>query len=128
MLNKVILIGRLGGDPELRYTPNGVAVCNFSLAVERNFTNQDGEKEVDWINIVVWRKQAENCSNYITKGSLIAVEGRLQIRSYETNEGQKRRVSEVVASDIRFLEYNDNAPGNQSRDGKMDEDDIDVPF
>jgi len=125
VLNKVILIGRLGKDPELRYTPNGVAVCNFSLAVERSFKNQNGEREVDWIDIVVWRKQAENCANYLGKGRLVAVEGRLQIRSYETNEGQKRRVAEVVANNVRFLEYSDDAPGNKK---EAAEDDIDVPF
>ena len=126
MLNKVILIGRLGKDPELRYTPNGVAVCNFSLAVERSFKNQNGEREVDWIDIVVWRKQAENCANYLAKGSQVAVEGRLQVRSYETDEGQRRRVAEVVANNIQFLDYNDKAPGNNSE--PQSKEDIDVPF
>jgi single-strand DNA-binding protein len=132
-MNKVILIGRLGQDPELRYTPNGVAVCNFSLAVERSFTNQEGEREVDWIDIVVWRKQAENCANHLGKGRLVAVEGRLQIRSYETNEGQKRRVSEVVANNVRFLDWPDdnkkrNNNNNNSSNNGAGEDDIDVPF
>ncbi|SDC85219.1 single stranded DNA-binding protein (ssb), partial [Candidatus Frackibacter sp. WG11] len=71
-MNKVILIGRLGQDPELRYTPNGVAVCNFSIAVQRPFTNQQGERDVDWVDIVVWRKQAENCANYLAKGRQVA--------------------------------------------------------
>jgi len=125
-MNKVILIGRLGKDPELKYTQNGVAVCNFSIAVERSFTNQQGEREVDWIDIVVWRKQAENCANYLAKGSQVAVEGRLQVRSYETDEGQRRRVAEVVANNIQFLDYNDKAPGNNSE--PQSKEDIDVPF
>jgi len=125
-INKIILIGRLGDDPELRYTQNGVGVCNFSIAVERNFTNQQGEREVDWIDIVVWRKQAENCANYLAKGSQVAVEGRLQVRSYETDEGQRRRVAEVVANNIQFLDYNDKAPGNNSE--PQSKEDIDVPF
>ena len=89
MLNKIILIGRLTQDPELRYTPNGNAVANFSLAVERSYTNRQGERDVDFIDIVVWRKQAETCANHLGKGRLVAVEGRLQIRSYETDEGQR---------------------------------------
>jgi single-strand DNA-binding protein len=120
-------------DPELRYTPNGVAVANFSLAVERPFSNKDGEKDVDFIDIVVWRKQAENCANHLGKGRLVAVEGRLQIRSYETNEGQKRRVSEVVANNVRFLDWPDdnkkrNNNNNNSSNNGAGEDDIDVPF
>lgn len=114
MLNKIVLIGRLTRDPELRYTPNGTAVCNFSLAIERNFTNQNGERDVDFVDIVVWRKQAENCANYLGKGRLVAVEGRLQIRSYENKDGQKRRVAEVVANDVRFLEWPDKDDDNSS--------------
>ncbi|HEX3011880.1 MAG TPA: single-stranded DNA-binding protein [Syntrophomonadaceae bacterium] len=100
MLNRVILIGRLTRDPELRYTPSGAAVCNFTLAVNRKF-NKD---ETDFIDIVVWQKLAENCANYLGKGRLAAVEGRLQIRTYETQDGQKRKVAEVVADDVRFLD------------------------
>jgi single-strand DNA-binding protein len=104
MLNRIILIGRLAQDPELRYTPTeGVAVATFSLAVERPFANQKGEKEVDFIRIVVWRKQAENCANYLSKGRLVAVEGRLQLRSYEDRDGIKRTIAEVVASNVTFL-------------------------
>lgn len=103
-MNHIVLIGRLTRDPELRYTPNGVAVANFDLAVDRPTTNQQGERETDFIRIVVWQKQAENCANYLKKGRLVAVEGRLQIRSYETQDGQKRRVAEVVASHVQFLE------------------------
>ena len=104
MLNRIILIGRLTRDPELRYTPNGKAVAGFSLAVDRGRTNAQGEKETDFIDIVVWDKQAETCANYLGKGRLVAVEGRLQIRSYETQDGQKRKAAEVVAQNVRFLD------------------------
>ena len=100
MLNRIILIGRLTRDPELKYTPQGTAVATFTLAVNRKF-NKD---ETDFIDIVVWRGQAENVAQFLNKGRLAAVEGRLQIRSYETQDGQKRRVAEVVADDVRFLE------------------------
>lgn len=104
MLNRVILIGRLTRDPELRYTPSGIAVAQFTLAVDRPFTNQQGNREADFINIVVWRKQAENCANYLRKGRLVAVEGRIQTRNYENNEGRRVYVTEVVADNVRFLE------------------------
>ncbi|MDI3299642.1 MAG: single-stranded DNA-binding protein [Bacillota bacterium] len=104
MLNVVVLVGRLVRDPELRYTPSGVAVCNFSLAVDRPFTNQQGERETDFIDVVTWRHLAETVANHLTKGRLVAVHGRLQIRSYETQDGQKRRVAEVVADTVRFLD------------------------
>lgn len=100
MLNRVILIGRLTRDPELRYTPNGTAVATFTLAINRKF-NKD---ETDFIDVVTWRGLAENCANYLGKGRLAAVEGRLQVRTYETKEGQKRKVMEVVADDVRFLD------------------------
>ncbi|NLW56117.1 MAG: single-stranded DNA-binding protein [Firmicutes bacterium] len=103
-MNHVILIGRLTRDPELRYTPNGVAVANFTLAVDRPFTNQAGEREADFIPIVVWQKLAETCANHLHKGRLVAVDGRLQIRSYETQDGQRRRVAEVVAGSVQFLD------------------------
>ncbi len=99
MLNKVILIGRLTRDIELNYTPQGTAVAKFTLAVQRKF-NKD---ETDFINIVVWRGLAENCANYLGKGRLAAVEGRLQVRNYEDKDGQKRWITEVVADDVRFL-------------------------
>ncbi len=105
MLNRVVLIGRLTRDPELRYTPNaGAAVSNFTLAVDRPFTNQQGERETDFVNIVVWRKQAENCAQYLKKGLMAAVEGRLQIRSYDDSQGVRRKAVEVVADNVRFLE------------------------
>ncbi|EIT86111.1 single-strand DNA-binding protein [Fictibacillus macauensis ZFHKF-1] len=112
MLNRVILVGRLTKDPELRYTPNGVAVANFTLAVNRAFTNQQGEREADFINCVVWRKPAENVANFLKKGSLAGVDGRVQTRSYDNNQGQRVYVTEVMAESVQFLEpKNANAGG-----------------
>ncbi|HHV92991.1 MAG TPA: single-stranded DNA-binding protein [Firmicutes bacterium] len=105
MLNRVILIGRLTADPELRYTQNGTAVTNFRLAVERPYTSQSGQREVDFIPVVVWDKQAETCANYLSKGRLVAVDGRLQVRSYDAQDGSRRWVTEVVAQDVRFLDW-----------------------
>lgn len=102
MMNKIFLIGRLTKDPELKYTPKGVAVTSFTLAVKRHVSGNK-EKETDFINIVVWNKAAENCAKYISKGRLVAVEGRLQIRSYEGNDGKKRWVTEVIADNVEFL-------------------------
>ncbi|HEY8394123.1 MAG TPA: single-stranded DNA-binding protein [Thermaerobacter sp.] len=104
MLNCIVLIGRLVRDPELRYTPSGVAVGGFTLAVDRPFTNQQGEREADFIDIVVWRRLAETCANHLSKGRLVAVRGRLQVRTYETQDGQRRRVAEVVADEVKFLD------------------------
>ena len=100
-MNKIFLIGRLTKDPELRYTPSGAAVCSFTLAVDRRFTNQSGEREADFINIVVWNKAAENCAKYLSKGRQAAVEGRLQIRSFDGNDGQRKWVTEVIADKAR---------------------------
>ncbi|HHY70881.1 MAG TPA: single-stranded DNA-binding protein, partial [Thermoanaerobacterales bacterium] len=97
MLNRIILIGRLTRDPEQRFTPaNGVPVTNFTIAVDRPFVNQKGEREADFIRIVTWRKLAETCANHLSKGRLVAVDGRLQIRSYEGQDGQRRYMTEVV--------------------------------
>ncbi|TWI59611.1 single-stranded DNA-binding protein [Halalkalibacter nanhaiisediminis] len=104
MLNRVVLVGRLTRDPELRYTPNGVAVANFTLAVNRTFSNKQGEREADFINCVVWQKPAENVANYLKKGSLAGVDGRIQTRSYDNNEGRRVFVTEVVAESVQFLE------------------------
>ncbi|MCM3731988.1 single-stranded DNA-binding protein [Fictibacillus nanhaiensis] len=118
MLNRVVLVGRLTKDPELKYTPNGVAVANFTLAVNRPFSNQQGEREADFINCVVWRKPAENVANYLKKGSLAGVDGRLQTRSYENNQGQRVYVTEVMAESVQFLEpKNANAGGQQYQGG-----------
>ncbi|MFQ6067369.1 MAG: single-stranded DNA-binding protein [bacterium] len=103
-LNRVILIGNLTRDPELRYTPDGTPVASFTIAVNRPFTTREGEREADFIPIVVWRKRAETCSEYLAKGSQVAVDGRLQIRSYEDKDGIKRRVAEVVAWRVEFLQ------------------------
>lgn len=111
MLNRIILIGRLTADPELRYTASGTAVASFSLAVDRQRANQQGERETDFINIVVWQKLGELCAQYLKKGRMAAVEGRLQIRSYDNKEGQRVRVAEVVADNVRFLDRGDNSGG-----------------
>jgi len=103
-MNKVVLIGRLTRDPELRYTPSNVPTASFSLAVNRPFQNQNGVREADFINIVVWRKPAETAKKYLTKGSLIAVEGRIQTRNYDGQDGKKVYVTEVVADNFEFLE------------------------
>ncbi|WAH36989.1 single-stranded DNA-binding protein [Alicyclobacillus dauci] len=115
MLNRVILIGRLTQDPELRYTNSGTPVASFTLAVDRQMrSGQNGERQTDFINIVVWQKQAEIVSQYLQKGRLAAVDGRLQIRTYENREGQKVRVAEVVAESVRFL---DRGPDQQQQSG-----------
>lgn len=113
-MNHIVLIGRTTREVELRYTPNGIAVANFDLAVDRPTTNANGERETDFIRIVAWQKTAENCANYLKKGRLVAVEGRLQIRAYETKEGEKRRVAEVVANFVQFLEKA-NQEGGQAQ-------------
>lgn len=104
MINRVVLVGRLTRDPEMKYTQSGIAVTRFTLACDRPFTGQDGKREADFIDCVVWRKQAENVAQYLKKGSLAGVEGRLQISSYEDKEGQRRYRAEVVADSVRFLE------------------------
>ena len=102
-LNNVVLIGNLTRDPELRYTPSGLPVATLRLAVNRNFTNQQGEIETDYFNVIVWRNQAEKCAEYLAKGRQVAVTGRLQSRSWEGNDGQKRSTVEVVADRVVFL-------------------------
>lgn len=113
MLNRVILIGRLTRDPELRYTPAGVAVTQFTLAIDRPFSNQQNQqREADFLNIVTWRQLAETCANYLRKGRLTAVEGRIQVRNYENNEGKRVYVTEIIADNVRFLESS-NSGGNR---------------
>ncbi len=133
MLNKVILIGRLTRDPEVRYTQSGKAVTTFDLAVDRSVANAQGQRETDFIPIVTWGKLAETCGNYLNKGRLVAVDGRLQIRSYETQDGQKRRVAEVVADGVRFLDRGKepaNAAGAGAGAGATGDvfPDDDIPF
>jgi single-strand DNA-binding protein len=122
MLNQVVLVGRLTRDPELKIPSSGDAVANFTLACDRPFTNQQGEREADFINIVTWRKLAENCANYLQKGSLAAVTGRLQIRSYDDSEGVKRKVAEVVADNVRFLD------SKKKGESEVEIDPDDAPF
>lgn len=104
MINNVVLVGRLTRNVDLRYTSNGTAYASFTLAVERNFKNQNGEKETDFINCAMWRKAAENFANFTHKGSLVGVEGRIQTRNYENQQGQKVYVTEVLAENFSLLE------------------------
>lgn len=104
MMNRVVIVGRLTKDPELKYTPNGVAVATFTLAVNRTFTNQQGNREADFINCVVWRKPAENVANFLKKGSLAGVDGKIQTRSYEGQDGKRVYITEVIAESVQFLE------------------------
>ena len=106
MINNVCLVGRMAGDAELRYTPNNQAVAMFRLAVNRPFKNQNGEREADFINCVIWRQQAENLANWAKKGALIGITGRIQTRSYDNQQGQRVYVTEVVADNFRLLEFN----------------------
>jgi single-strand DNA-binding protein len=140
-MNTVNLIGRLTKDCELRYTPNGKAVAQFTLAVNRTFKNQNGDYEADFFRVVVWNKAAENAAEYLGKGSQCGVTGRLQSRSYENNQGQRVYVTEVVADNVQFLDTrNDNSNRNAQRSaqnsstnddpfsGVPDIDDSDLPF
>lgn len=104
MINRVVLVGRLTKDPELHYTPNGIASTRFTVAVNRAFSNQQGEREADFIQCVAWRKQAENLANFMRKGSLIGVEGRIQTGSYEGKDGKRVYTTDVVADSVQFLE------------------------
>ena len=125
MLNRIILIGRLTADPQLRYTKNGNAVTNFTLAVNKSFVGQDGEPGADFIDVVVWRKLAETCANHLHKGRLVAVEGRLEIRSYDDQQGIRRKAAEVVADNVRFLDRGKE----QTSSSDTDEPDFDqIPF
>ena len=123
MMNRVVLVGRLTADPELRYTQGGVAVANFTLAVDRPFRSQSGDRETDFIKVVVWRKQAENCGNYLNKGAMAGIDGRLQIRSYEDRDGQRRWVAEVVGDNVQFLSQRGTG---SVKPPKSDGDDIDL--
>ena len=131
-LNKVFLIGNLTRAPELRYTPSGAAVADMRLAVSRRYTTQSGEKREDtcFLNVVVWGKSAENCSQYLDKGSPILVEGRLQTRDWETKDGQKRNVVEVVAERVQFMgrPKTAGAPASSEAVEVASEGDDEVPF
>ncbi len=142
MINNVVLVGRLTKDPDLRYTANGTGVATFTLAVNRNFTNQDGNREADFINCVVWRKSAETLANYAHKGTLLGVTGRIQTRSYENQQGQRIYVTEVVAENFQLLESrntneqrqknpshsNDNFQDGQSKNAMPDSNRDSDPF
>ena len=116
-MNKIILIGRLTKDPELRYTQSGTAVASFTLAVDRRFSNQNGERETDFINCVAWNKSAEFVANYFHKGKQMALEGRLQVRSYDGNDGQRRWVTEVVAEQVEFVGSKNDNNSNKNNSG-----------
>ena len=135
MLNRVVLIGRLTKDPELRYSPSGVAVTNFTLAIDRKFKNAHGEKETDFIPCVAFKQLAEICANYLAKGKMASVDGRMQIRTYNDKDGQKRWITEVIAEDVHFLSPKDgggNISGTQNsaanRFGHEVNLDDDIPF
>ena len=123
MINKSILIGRLTRDPEIKYSSNSTPVAAFTLAVDRSFKNANGEKEVDFIPIVAWRKTAELCGQYLFKGSQAAIVGRIQTRSYDASDGTKRYITEVVADEVQFLNTKTDAakPANDCGLPDMDE-------
>ena len=130
MLNKVVLIGRLTKDPELRYTTSGVPVTRFTLAVNRNFKNQYGEYDADFIPITVWRGQAENCAKYLAKGRLVAISGRIQTGSYD-KDGQRVYTTDVVADEVTFLEWgekHEQTTGTQGFEDVPPEYDEPLPF
>lgn len=137
MINNVVMIGRLTRDVELRYTTTNVAVATFTLAVNRNFKNADGEREADFINCIMWRQQAENLANWTKKGMLVGITGRIQTRSYENQQGQRVYVTDVVAESFQVLEKRNNAANKSSLDNQMppnfsgqpmDISDDDLPF
>jgi single-strand DNA-binding protein len=142
-MNKVVLIGRLTRDPELRYTQGGDAVATFTLAVNRNFKNKDGKYDADFINIVVWRKQAENIANYLSKGRQAAVSGRIQTRTYKDKDDKTVYVTEVIANEVQFLDSKNSSNKVGTISNNLDEsegtpttdkdffpieDDYDIPF
>ena len=114
-MNKVMLIGNLAKDPELITTNNGVALCKFTLAVQRRFTGNDGEREADFLPIIVWRGQAENCYKYLKKGSKAAISGSVQTRSYEATDGSRRYMTEIIADEVEFL----SSKNDGTNDGGM---------
>ena len=141
MINRVVLVGRLTKDPDLRFTLSGVAVATFTLAVNRPFTNQSGERDADFIQVIVWRKAAEAVANYLRKGNLAGVDGRIQTRSYEAQDGRRVYVTEVVAESVQFLESKNKSQEESRRqqptaqnenpfvnDGTVGISDEDLPF
>lgn len=116
-MNKAFIIGNLTRDPELRTTPNGVSVCSFTVAVQRRYKDQNGERQADFIPVIVWRGLAENCAKYLAKGRKVSVVGEIQTRNYEAQDGSKRYVTEIVASDVEFLSPNPSGQGGGSFGG-----------
>lgn len=133
-MNKVFLIGNLTRDPELTETPSGIAVCRFSIAVSRNYTNEDGERQTDFFNCTAWRGLGETIAKYTKKGKKVAVVGSVQLRNYEDNEGIKRTAVDIIAQDIEFLSPKDNEADEPKPTGKKKptlqpmDDDSDIPF
>ena len=124
-MNRVFLIGNLTRDPELATTNSGVSVCRFALAVSRNFSNADGERETDFLNIIVWRGQAENCHKYLKKGSKCAISGSIQVRNYDAQDGTKRYVTEIVADNVEFLNSkNPQGEGQEKFEDKKEVSDL----
>lgn len=119
MINNVTLVGRLTRDPELRYTPSNIAITTFNLAVNRNFKNQAGDREADFINCMIWRQQAENFANWVKKGALVGITGRIQTRSYDNQQGQRVYVTEVVAESFQTLEKKGNTANHSSMENQM---------
>ena len=117
MINNVVLVGRMVKDADLGYTPQGQAVATFSLAVNRNFKSQNGERETDFISCVIWRKQAENLANWAKKGTLVAIQGRIQTRNYENGQGQRVYVTEVVAESFQVLERRNAQMNRENKNG-----------
>lgn len=132
MLNKIFIMGRLTRDPETRRTPTGTAVTSFSLAVDRDFKGQNGEKETDFIDVVAWRNTAEFVAKYFAKGRMAVVEGRLQIRDWKDKDGNNRRSAEVIADNVYFGDSKkdgaDNTGAPAQNFAEIDEEDGDLPF
>ena len=126
-MNKVILIGRLTRDPELRHTPNGAATCTITVAVDR-VPDQNGQRTADFISVVTWNKQAENIAKYLTKGRLVAVDGRIQTRNYENKEGNRVYVTEVLASSVQFLESKNSIANQNSNYQPVSNEVVDNPM
>ena len=114
-MNKCIFVGNLTRDPELQTTANGVSVCRFSIAVNRTYTNANGEREADFVNIVAWRGLADNCAKYLAKGRKVCVVGQLQTRSYDDKDGNRRYVTEIVAEDVEFISGGNSGEGSGTR-------------
>ena len=123
-MNKVVIIGNLTKDPELTTTNNGINFCRFTVAVGRNFTSSDGERETDFLTVIAWRNQADNCYKYIKKGSKVAVVGSVQTRNYEGNDGQRRYMTEIVAETVEFLTTKNSATGDDEGEKELPKEEV----